>query len=374
MILAVDASSVTAAAALCSGDGAVVRSDFLHNGLTHSETLLPMIRRVLGDTSVADLDAIAVTAGPGSFTGVRIGVATVKGLAFDRDIPCIAVSALEAVAYQFPEKNAVICVVMDARRGQFYNALFRVENGEVERLCPDRAVDGAALAEELAAYDRVIVAGDGAQLFAPLFPAGEVAPPQRQYVTGHGVALAAQKQKTMPAAALMPVYLRLSQAERQLKLKKRRIIMKIAMGSDHAGFPLKEEIKKVLLEQGYEVEDVGCYSPERFDYAISAQKACDLVVDGTCEKAILCCGTGIGISMAANKVKGIRAACCSDYFSAKYTRAHNDANVLCMGDRVVGAGLALELVQVFLTTPFEGGRHQTRIDQIMDIEAGKKLY
>ena len=169
---------------------------------------------------MADLDAIAVTAGPGSFTGVRIGVATVKGLAFDRNIPCIAVSALEAVAYQFPEENAVICVVMDARRGQFYNALFRVENGEVERLCPDRAVDGAALAEELAAYDRVIVAGDGAQLFAPLFPAGEVAPPQRQYVTGHGVALAAQKQKTMPAAALMPVYLRLSQAERQLKLKK----------------------------------------------------------------------------------------------------------------------------------------------------------
>lgn len=91
--------------------------------------------------------------------------------------------------------------------------------------------------------------------------------------------------------------------------------MKIAMGSDHAGFPLKEEIKKVLLEQGYEVEDVGCYSPERFDYAISAQKACDLVVDGTCEKAILCCGTGIGISMAANKVKGIRAACCSDYLA-----------------------------------------------------------
>ena len=180
---------------------------------------------------------------PVLFTGVRIGVATVKGLAFDRDIPCIAVSALEAVAYQFPEENAVICVVMDARRGQFYNALFRVENGEVERLCPDRAVDGVALAEELAAYDRVIVAGDGAQLFAPLFPAGEVAPPQRQYVTGHGVALAAQKQKTMPAAALMPVYLRLSQAERQLRLKKENH-NEDCNGSDHAGFPLKEEIKK----------------------------------------------------------------------------------------------------------------------------------
>ena len=220
MILAVDASSVTAAAALCHKDGTVVRSDFLHNGLTHSETLLPMIRRVLGDTPVADLDAIAVTAGPGSFTGVRIGVATVKGLAFDKDIPCIAVSALEAVAYQFLDEDAVVCVVMDARRGQFYNALFRIQAGEAERLCPDRAVDGAALAEELAAYDRVIIAGDGARLFAPQYPAGEVAVPERQYVTGPGVALAAQHHKTMPAAALMPVYLRLSQAERQLKLKK----------------------------------------------------------------------------------------------------------------------------------------------------------
>ena len=148
----------------------------------------------------------------------------------------------------------------------------------------------------------------------------------------------------------------------------------IAIGSDHAGFPLKEEIIKYLEENIIDYKDVGCYTPERFDYAISAQKACDLVVEGVCDKAILCCGTGIGISMAANKVKGIRAACCSDYFSAKFTRAHNDANVLCMGDRVVGAGLAVELVDVFLNTEFEGGRHQTRIDQIMDIEQGKKLY
>lgn len=149
--------------------------------------------------------------------------------------------------------------------------------------------------------------------------------------------------------------------------------MKIAMGSDHAGFPLKEEIKAYLTDQGYEIVDVGCYTPERYDYAISAQKACNKVIDGECEKAILCCGTGIGISMAANKVKGIRAACCSDYFSAKYTRAHNDANVLCMGARVVGAGLAIELTDVFLTTAFEGGRHQTRIDQIMAIENGEDL-
>ncbi len=148
----------------------------------------------------------------------------------------------------------------------------------------------------------------------------------------------------------------------------------IALGSDHAGFPLKEEIKKFLDSQEIEYKDFGCYSPERFDYAIAAQKACDAVADGECDKAILCCGTGIGISMAANKVKGIRAAACSDYFSAKYTRAHNDANCLCLGARVVGAGLAEELVNVFLNTEFEGGRHKTRIDQIADIENGKKLY
>ncbi len=111
----------------------------------------------------------------------------------------------------------------------------------------------------------------------------------------------------------------------------------IALGSDHAGFPLKEEIKKYLEEKGIEYKDYGCYTPERFDYAIAAQKACDGVVSGECDKAVLCCGTGIGISMAANKVKGIRACACSDYFSAKYTRLHNDANCLCLGDRVIGA-------------------------------------
>ena len=148
----------------------------------------------------------------------------------------------------------------------------------------------------------------------------------------------------------------------------------LALGSDHAGFPLKEEIKKYLDSKGVAYKDYGCFSPERFDYAIAAQKACDAVVAGECEKAILCCGTGIGISMAANKVKGIRAAACSDYFSAKYTRAHNDANCLCLGARVVGAGLAEELVEVLLNTEFEGGRHKTRIDQIADIENGKKLY
>ncbi len=148
----------------------------------------------------------------------------------------------------------------------------------------------------------------------------------------------------------------------------------LVLGSDHAGFPLKEGIKNHLEEKGIEYIDVGCYSPERFDYAISAQKACDKVVSGEADFAILCCGTGVGISMAANKVKGIRACCCSDYFSAKYTRLHNDANCLCMGERVIGLGTAIELVDVFIHTEFEGGRHKPRVDMIMAIEAGEKLY
>ncbi|MCI5802006.1 MAG: ribose 5-phosphate isomerase B [Oscillospiraceae bacterium] len=142
----------------------------------------------------------------------------------------------------------------------------------------------------------------------------------------------------------------------------------IALGSDHGGFALKQEIKAFLDSRGIAYEDFGTYTEESCDYPKYAQLACDAVVSGKCEKAILCCGTGIGISIAANKIKGIRAALCSDYFSAKYTRLHNDANVLCMGGRTIGPGLALELVDVFLHTEFEGGRHQRRIDQITELE------
>ena len=142
----------------------------------------------------------------------------------------------------------------------------------------------------------------------------------------------------------------------------------IALSSDHAGFPLKEEIRAYFDANGIEYTDCGAYNTDSVDYPYQAKKACDLVVAGKADKAILCCGTGIGISMAANKVKGIRAACCTDYFSAKYTRLHNDANALCLGARVIGPGAALELVEVFLNTPFEGGRHQRRVDQITEIE------
>lgn len=376
MILSVDSSAVTASVALTDGKK-VIKSEFINAGLTHSETLLPMIKRVMGDYKISDLDAIAVTAGPGSFTGVRIGVATVKGLAFNDNISCISVSTLEAIACNFLDEDCIVCSVMDARRMQFYNALFEIKNGKAVRLCDDRAISIDDLKNDLKKYEKVIIAGDGARLCYDNLGIDNIilAPEDKRYQCGQGVALAAENKEKISAAALMPVYLRLSQAERELKLKRKtRRINMIALGSDHAGFSLKEEIKKHLDETGVEYVDVGCYSPERFDYAISAQKACDKVVSGECTAAILCCGTGVGISMAANKVKGIRACCCSDYFSAKYTRLHNDANALCMGERVIGAGLAIELVDVFLNTEFEGGRHQNRVDQIMAIENGEKLY
>ena len=145
----------------------------------------------------------------------------------------------------------------------------------------------------------------------------------------------------------------------------------IAIGCDHGGYELKCAVMNHFLNKKIEFVDLGC-NGERCDYPDIAETVCKKVTSGECELAILVCGTGIGISMAANKVNGIRAACCSDYFSAKYTRLHNDANVLCMGGRVVGAGLALELVEVFLNTEFEGGRHQRRIDQLKDIENAQK--
>ncbi len=147
--------------------------------------------------------------------------------------------------------------------------------------------------------------------------------------------------------------------------------MKVALGADHGGYELKEAIKSHLIEKGYEIVDFGTDSTDSVDYAFFGEKVGEYVVkEGIL--GILCCGTGIGISLAANKVNGVRAACCSDYFSAKMTRAHNNANILALGGRVVGAGLALELVDVFLTTEFEGGRHQRRIDQITAIENKQK--
>ena len=142
----------------------------------------------------------------------------------------------------------------------------------------------------------------------------------------------------------------------------------ITVGCDHAGYELKLKVIAHLRERGIEVIDVGTNSSESCDYPSFAHAVCKNVQDGVTELGILICGTGIGMSMAANKHKGIRAACLSDHFSAKYTRLHNNANVLCLGGRVIGVGTALELCDLFVNTQFEGGRHQARIDKITAIE------
>ncbi len=146
--------------------------------------------------------------------------------------------------------------------------------------------------------------------------------------------------------------------------------MKIIIGADHGGFELKEIIKEHLNKKGVETEDVGCFDTNSVDYPDIAVKTCTKVLAGEGEFGILICGTGIGISITANKIKGIRAALCSDEFSARATRAHNNSNVLCLGGRVTGPELAKSICDAFLSGSFEGGRHQIRIDKIAEVENG----
>lgn len=221
MLLSLDSSAVTASVALTDGDR-VIKSEFVNSGLTHSETLLPMVKRVMGDNEFSSLDAVAITAGPGSFTGVRIGVATVKGIAFAGNIPCYGVSTLEAIAYNFVDENCIVCAVMDARRMQFYNAIFKVENATVSRLTPDRAISIDDLREELKQYDSVIIAGDGAALCSQNIALDncKIAADDKIYQNALSVAKCVKNKKPIAPTALMPVYLRQSQAERELKLKR----------------------------------------------------------------------------------------------------------------------------------------------------------
>ncbi len=144
--------------------------------------------------------------------------------------------------------------------------------------------------------------------------------------------------------------------------------MKIAIAADHGAYDLKEELKKYLSGKGEEVIDYGTDSTASVHYPVYAGKVCRSVQSGEAEKGILLCSTGIGMSIAANKYRGIRAALCHETYSAKYTRLHNDANVLCIGALVTGKGLAKEITDVFLETEFEGGRHKVRVDMIAEAE------
>ncbi len=140
--------------------------------------------------------------------------------------------------------------------------------------------------------------------------------------------------------------------------------MKIALGSDHGGFEMKEEVASLLAGLGYEVNDVGCFSKDSVDYPEIAQQVCSLVLEGTAQCGILICGTGIGMSIAANRHRDIRATLCHEAYTARMSREHNNANVLCLGGRVLGIEIAFDIVRVWLSTSFAGGRHQRRLDMM----------
>ena len=140
--------------------------------------------------------------------------------------------------------------------------------------------------------------------------------------------------------------------------------MKIIIGSDHAGFAMKEKVKQFLQERGISVEDVGPYNEESVDYTDYGKEVSRKVSDGTFERGLLVCGTGLGMSMTANRFKGVRAALANDLFSAIMSRRHNDANILVLGGRLIGDTLALQLVETWLETPFDGGRHERRVEKM----------
>ena len=149
--------------------------------------------------------------------------------------------------------------------------------------------------------------------------------------------------------------------------------MKIAIGNDHAALELKNHIVDFLLKEGHEVVNFGTDTPASTDYPIYGARVAHAVANGECERGVVICGTGIGTSISANKVKGIRCALCSEPVSAKLTRQHNDANVLAMGARIIGPAMAEEIVHTFLTTEFEGGRHSRRVDLITKLENGQTI-
>ena len=225
-LLAVDTAAKAAYVCLAEEDK-IIGSFFIDAALTHSRTLMPMLEALLvnTETKAEELDAIAVNAGPGSFTGVRIGVAAVKGLAFADNLPCVSVSTLESMAYNCLGGDCVVCAVMDARCSQVYNAIFRVKGGSIERLCDDRALALTDLKEELIRINgSIILVGDGAGVSYDYLkdevPHISIAPINNRIQTAVSTAMAAfeslKRGDTLTAAELMPVYLRLPQAQREL--------------------------------------------------------------------------------------------------------------------------------------------------------------
>lgn len=230
-ILAID-SSAKAASVCIVNEEKIIGEFFINTSLTHSQTLMPMTEQLLKNTemTIDEVDAIAVNAGPGSFTGVRIGVAAAKGLAFPKNLPCVSVSTLESMAYNLLGTDCVVCAVMDARCSQVYNAIFRIKGETVERLTDDRALSLSDLLLEFKQTDeRILIVGDGAEITYDFLKNeasnAVLAPKNRRTQTASSVALAAFQKlfegKTQTAAELMPIYLRLPQAQRELNARLR---------------------------------------------------------------------------------------------------------------------------------------------------------
>lgn len=225
LTLAFESSAKAASVALCE-DGRLISQVTQCSGLTHSRTLLPMAEDLLRNVncSMAEIDCFAVAQGPGSFTGIRIGVSTVKGLAWAAEKPCVGVSTLAAMAWNGIAAGGLICAVMDARRAEVYNALFTVENGRPKRLCEDRAVSLGLLAEELAEQGQEpFLVGDGAEVCEAFLRKNEMpfqtAPENLRWQSAWGVAMESLDKPVLSSQELLPVYLRLSQAERERQAK-----------------------------------------------------------------------------------------------------------------------------------------------------------
>lgn len=226
LICSVDSSATPASVCLFEDDK-IIAEYYLNTGFTHSQTLMAMLESVLkiSGKRADDIDLYAVNSGPGSFTGVRIGVSAVKGMAYAQDKPCVEVSTLESMAYNFLGSHTIVCACMDARRKQVYHGLFRVDGDRIERLCEDKAIAIEELLSGLPNGEEIILVGDGAELVyqSAEDPAVKLAPPNLRYQRASSVALAAvetyNRGEAVSPAALMPRYLRLSQAERERNAK-----------------------------------------------------------------------------------------------------------------------------------------------------------
>lgn len=219
--LAVECAAKSASCAVMQ-NGELLGFSFLKNGLTHSETLMPMVDGMLKNLklNLSNIDSFAVSAGPGSFTGVRIGIAAVKGMASPHNTPCVPVSTLEAMAYSHTERNGIIAAVMDARCNQVYCGIFECRNGKITRLKEDRALMCEELALELKKeynVKDVLIVGDGATVFAPYLSGAAIASNENLLANAVGVALCSAHINPVKPEELLPVYLRLPQAERELK-------------------------------------------------------------------------------------------------------------------------------------------------------------